>query len=235
MKINELKLFENKKLSFSYKFYILMHILVSNQYLSDFENFFYFIINSIQILSIYFSKYLGTFNPDDNTSDNILYTIQKIVRLGDLLINNYTHFKIAIYLIFFIFIVGTIFFFYVLLNIKRTSLYTTQFMILNIYIKVFKNIIFNITLDLFSIQLCFGRDYNKYLKEIKCNNSNNKFPFIISLFNYFYSIIIIIFINFFCLDSFYVSPNKNAHISCYFEHLFSIMEIIQSFTYKLYK
>ena len=235
MKINELKLFENKKLSFSYKFYILMHILVSNQDLSDFENFLYFIINSIQILSIYFSKYLGTFNPDDDVSDKILYTIQKIVRLGDLVINNYLHFKIAVYLIFCFFLLGTIFFFYVLLNIKRTSLYTTQFMILNIFIKVFKNIIFNITLDLFSIQLCFGRDYNKYLKEIKCNNSNNKLPFLISLFNYLYSIIFIIFINFFCLDSFYVSPNKNAHISCYFEHLFSIMEIIQSFTYKLYK
>ncbi len=235
MKINELKLFENEKLSFSYKFYILMHILVSNQDLNEFENILYFIINSIQILSIYFSKYLGTFDPDDNVSDEILFIIQKIGRLGDLLINDYNYFKISIYIILLILMLGTIFFFYVLLNIKKKSLYTMEFMILNIYIKVFKNIIFNITLDIFSMQLCFGSEYNKYLEEIKCNNSNNKIPFIISLFNYIYSIIMIFFINFFCLDSFYISPNKNSHISCYFEHLFSIMQIIQSFTYKLYK
>ena len=140
MKINELKLFENKKLSFSYKFYILMHILVSNQDLNEFENILYFIINSFQILSIYFSKYLGTFNPDDDVSDNILFTIQKIIRLGDLLIDNYNNFKLSIYIIFFILILATIFFFYILFNIKITSLYTMEFMILNIFIKIFKNI-----------------------------------------------------------------------------------------------
>ena len=234
MKINELKLFKNNELSFSNKFYILMHILVSNQDLNIFENYIYFIINSFQILSIYFSKYLGTFNPDDDVSDNILFTIQKIIRLGDLLIDNYNNFKLSIYIIFFILLLATIFFFYILFNIKITSLYTMEFMILNIFIKIFKNIIFNIALDLFSIQLCFGRDYNKYLKDIKCNNSNNKTIFILSLFNCFYSIIMILFINFFCIDSFYISPNKSAHISCYFEHLFSLMEIIQSITYKLY-
>ena len=54
----------------------------------------------VQIISGFFAKQIEVFNIQNSTSDKILNYIEKIFRLKDLFLDNYSGFKIAIFLLF---------------------------------------------------------------------------------------------------------------------------------------
>ena len=85
----EIILYQKDEISFKYKFYILMDLLITNQAESRFESYLLFGIFYFQIISIFFSENVGVFYPQNSKSDKILNFIQKILRLKDLFKNDY--------------------------------------------------------------------------------------------------------------------------------------------------
>ena len=86
-----------------------MDLIVSNQQGSKSEIFIFFGIFYAQIISSFFSHNLGIFNKDNSFSDNILCIIEKIMRIKDILIDDYNILKITEVILFF-------FFFYLLIH-----------------------------------------------------------------------------------------------------------------------
>ena len=210
----EITLFYKQYLSIEDKFYLLMHILVSNQFESYFENITFTIILSLQMFTTVACEQIGTFNPKDNVSDNIYYITEKIIRLGDLLKGHRNYFNYSIYLIFIFLLFFTIYFIICLFLINLKSLYTINLQILNFMIKFLIYVLFNIVIYVFSLQLCFSDKYNPYFPDLKCNQSNNLFPFIISTISVIY---IYLLTNFLCLyysNSFFIysTPYANHHV-----------------------
>ena len=78
--------------------------------------------------------------------------------------------------------------------------------------------------------ICFNKEYNYYIPEIKCNQSNNILPFIVSILTLFFSQFFMTFIHYFYEDNLFIT---NSSFSCLssniiiFQH---VNEIISSFT-----
>ena len=186
-------LFEKEKDSLKERFYLLMNLIVTNRTKTLFESYLFVVIFFIQYLSIFYSKPIKVLNKDENTSDMILNYISQVFRLKELLFNYPNAYKIVIYGIGIYLIFFTIYFIICLSKINHKSSFNLQISLLNYMLKGLCYILFNITLDLFTQMLCFGREYNKYLTHIKCNQKNNIAPFIIGLINTIYIIFIIFF------------------------------------------
>ncbi len=106
----EILLYNEENLTIIDKFFLLMHILVSNQFESTFENYLFNLIFSLQIFTSFASEQIGTFYPKDNVSDKVYYTIEKILRVGDLLKGDRNYFNISVYIIFIFLIFFSIYF-----------------------------------------------------------------------------------------------------------------------------
>ena len=104
----KLKLFEDDKFTLTDKFYSLMDILVINQSGSAFQTYLLMGIFYLQIISLFFSKQLKVFIPDDTKSDYALNIIEKIIRVKDLFPSNKYNFQILDIIIFAILILITI-------------------------------------------------------------------------------------------------------------------------------
>ena len=120
----KLILFEEEKLYFKNKFYILMDILISNQSNSKFESFLLMTIFYLQIISSFFSEHLDILDPQNAKSDSLLNYIEKIVRVKDLFQNNYTYFQILQVILFTIIIILIIHFIMSVILITKTSFYS---------------------------------------------------------------------------------------------------------------
>ncbi len=73
---------ENEQLSSKKKFIIMFDILTSNMNLENLLNIIFLSIYYLQILSAFYSKHLNVFDEND-TSDNILIIINKLLRIRD--------------------------------------------------------------------------------------------------------------------------------------------------------
>ena len=105
----EIIFFSGKNFSIKNNFFQLMNQLITSHSSSLVGAITTNAVNHIQILSSFFSKRIGVFEPDKYKSDYILFIIEKIFRIKDLFINNYLGLQILnciilIILLFFFFL-----------------------------------------------------------------------------------------------------------------------------------
>ena len=91
----EITLYIEKKFSAKINFYKLMNTLLNTQSFSIKDALIINFIFHMQILSAFYSKQINIFKPEKYFSDNILYIIESIIRIKDLLIDNYSGLEIV--------------------------------------------------------------------------------------------------------------------------------------------
>ena len=226
---NELSLFQDEIISNKLKFYILMDLLVSNQEDSRVVFFIFFGIFYLQIISSFFSNHLGILNITNSFSDNILFNIQKIFRIKDLFKDDYTSFKITEIVIFIIFIILLFHFFISWYFISRKSFYSYNLAFINLYIKIFLYIGYNIILDLSFSNFCMGFDeFNPNFTNVKCHDSTNTEYIIISIMFCIVVLVITLIILTYYYDSFFLSLSYYSKISCNYDYVLFITCFINS-------
>ena len=77
-------LFSKEELTFKYKFYSLMDLLISNQSTSRTEAGIILSIFYLQFISSFFDQQLGIFDGNHSFIDSILNYIKRILRIKDL-------------------------------------------------------------------------------------------------------------------------------------------------------
>ena len=221
--------FNKETLSFKSKFYLLMDLLVSNQLSSSNETFIFIGIFYIQLLSGFFSKDINVLRIDGSQFDILFNYIEQFSRMQSLFINHYQIYKIFFYVITALLLIITIFFLIQCSQINRKTLYSFRLAILNYSVKLFVYVLYNIILDFSISAFCFQTNINHpHFPKEQCSYSNNISHIVIACFMLIYSTIINIFIQFFYIDSLYLSNSPYAKISCNYELLMSVNSIIYS-------
>ena len=214
----EIILFKKDKLSFKYKFYILMDLLITNQVETRFESYLLFGIFYVQIISTFFSENIGVFNPQNAKSDKILNYIEIIMRLKDLFKDNYYNLRILEMIIFLLLILLIIHFIVSCLNIKRFSFYSCNKKLINYYIKIFLYILYNIICDICFSNYCFGSSqFNPNFTSIECHSKYKTPMVILSTLIIIITFSLYIIISIFYNDSFYLSSSYYAKMSCNYD------------------
>ncbi len=229
MSSKEFTLFSRDQLSIRNKFYYLMDLLITNQNSSRSEALFFMIIFYTQMISGFYSEYLGILKPKDSTSDKILNYIEKIIRLKDLFNNKYSAFKKFMVIFLIITVFFTIHFIVRCFRMKRQTFYTFSEVILNFYIKFMIYIGFNIVLDCCFSSFCLKGKTNPYFKNVSCSIKDNLLTNIISIFLFILSIFFTVLIQFFYCDSMYLSTSFYSRIACNYELITSLNCIVFSF------
>ena len=232
---NQLTLFLDEELTTKQKFYFFMDLLVSNQSHSRLEIILFFLIFYIQMLSGYFTDRIGVLDKDSSTSDKILYTINKIFRIKSFLSNQKNLYEYIIYIIFvyIIFIYGISALIYY--KTDRKTEYNIYHLFINILHKVNIYIFYNISLDFFSVFLCYKENPNELMEEYNCSLNEHLMPFIFSLLTIFIQIFGGIYIQIFNLDSFYLSSSFYAQLSTNYWTYMLLNCVIFSFSLRLVK
>jgi len=218
----EIILFEDNNCSIEERFYFFMDLLVNNKSGTRTEQLCLFLIFYIQIISIFFDSRLKVFMPKNNTSDNILKYFHDVLRFVGIFYTHKSYYLKIIYVIPIIMIMITLFFIFVFYKTQKNSLYLTSHYILNMVLKIFIFIFYNIFLDFFTHLMCFNSKYNKYIEGLECSINSHLFIFFISLITTIYIISFIIFIFFFYNDSFYLSSSYYAQ-TCTKYNIFLIL------------
>ena len=135
-----------------------MDILVSNQSTSRSENVIILSVFYLQFIFGFFDDKLKIFNKESSHSDEILFWIEKIIRVHNLLDNKYNkeslHLSIVIILLL-VLIFGMIYFLYTLYHINKKSFYSFRESFLNYSLKIFLYIAYSIILDYSFSYFCF--------------------------------------------------------------------------------
>lgn len=210
-----------------------MHLLVSNQASSNAETFLFFGIFYIQLLSGFFSNYIGVLEIEGSKFDKILNYFEKIFRVKDLFGNNYTEFRVFFYLFVILFVIFTIFFIILCSQTKMTSFYSLKHKIMNYVIKGFIYIFYTIILDFCLSNICFEKDSkdNPHFSNVSCQTSD-KIPIIVlSVIVFMYASFINFFLQFFYIDSLYLSSSPYAKLSCNYEIFLGINTMLYSIFY----
>ena len=224
----ELILFQEEKISNKEKFYILMDLLVSNQGESSLEFFIFYGIFYLQIISSFFSDYVGILNVNDSFSDKVLFYIQKIIRIKDFFRNDYETFKITEMTLFIIFIILIFHFIGSCYFISRNSFYSYNLSFINLYIKIFLYLAYNIILDLCFSNFCLGIDqFNPNFSNVKCSGQDMTIIIISIIFFISVLILSILILTFYC-ESFFLSNSYFAKISCKYDCYLFINNFILS-------
>ena len=226
----EIELFLKEELSFTEKFYKLMDILISEQHDCLGEAIFFNGLNYLQTLSLFFLEQIEVFDPSNCKSDSVLNKIGKIVRVKDLFRNNYLGLKILIYLLLSLIIIFILFFIFDCINTNYNSSFTYNKKIINIFIKIFVYLLYNIILDICFSNFCFGFDENNpnYDQIIQCRGKDT------IIIKFFSSILILlafvlhIFLQIFKTDLFFFSNSCYAKMSCNYDIYMDINCLINS-------
>ena len=229
MSSNEFTLFSRDKLSIKNKFYYLMDLLITNQNSSRTEALFFMTIFYSQIISGFYSEYLGIFKPKDYTSDKILNYIEKIVRIKNLFKDNYSSFKKFMIIFLIITVFFTFHFILTCYKMKRQSFYSYTEVILNFYIKFMIYIGFNIILDCCFSTFCLKGKTNPYFKNVSCSIKDNLLTDIVAIILFILSVFFTVLIQFFYCDSMYLSTSFYSRIACNYELITSLNCIVYSF------
>ena len=193
MSSNELKLFIREEICYKDKFYLLMNLLVQNQAMSNFESLLFYLIYSIQFISLFFSEEVDVLDINNNVSDEILNYIYRVIRIKDLFFNEVGYYDFSIicltlYLFFF-----TLFFIYMLKKASFNATFNNNYLFLNYMIKINYYFLTSVAIDFFSFRICIDREYNRYIKDLKCNPFDNLLYFFFFINEYFlYRIILFI-------------------------------------------
>ena len=218
----KIKLFEEEELSFKYKFYTLMDLLIGNQADSRVESFLLMGIFYLQIISSFFSENLMVFDPKNSKSDKILNYIEKIIRLKDLFFDNYEYFLILEIIVFILILFIIIHFLISCILVTKTSFYSFNLKIINYYLKSFFYAGYNIIFDICFNSFCLGsEEFNSNFNSVKCS-SQNFFIIIVSFINIVISLFFYIFLNIYYNDSFYLTNSYYAKMSCNYDVLWGI-------------
>ena len=227
----KLILFEEENLEFQQKFYILMDLLITNQSSSRLESFLLLTVFYIQIISSFFSEYLGILEPKISKSDKILNHIEKLFRLKNLFNNNLGYYRIFELIVFIIILLLILHFFISVLFVTKNSFYSFNKKFINCYIKLFIYVGYNIIYDICFSSFCISSDdINRAIdrKQIQCL-SQNKLIIILSIINIAVSLIFYIFINIYYNDSFYLSSSYYAKMSCHYDVFWGLNCLVISF------
>ena len=133
------------------------------------------------MISGFYSKYLGIFNPDRCTSDKILNYVERIVRLKELFIDKYSTFKKFLVIFFIITLFFTAHFVVTCYKMKRQSFYSYSEVMLNFYIKFMIYIGYNIVLDCSFSTFCLNGSKNPYFKNVTCSFKDNLLTNVIAI------------------------------------------------------
>ena len=233
MNKDEIKLFEDEKINFSTKFYILMNLLISNQHNSYFEYYIFLLIFSLQMITSFFSENIKAYDIENNTSDKILNIIEKIVRGAEILKEDKNIFDIFVYMITIYLIIFITLFFHIILNTTFYDYYNLKHKIINYMIKINLYILFNTINSIFFLQLCFDNDINPNFNRIYCTQKNNKAIFILSFINMIIINIITFLELIFYNNCFFVESNPYSHIISFYDFLLFSINLILTITLNL--
>ena len=228
MSSKDFELFSQDKLSYKHKFYVLMDLLITNQNSSRSEALFFMLIFYTQMISGFFSEFLGVFDIKNSTSDKILNYIEKIFRIRDLFINKYSHFKTILVVALLILLFFSFHFIVTCYRIRRNSFYSYSEEILNFYIKFMIYIGSNMMFDLAFCNFCF-EDNNPFFKGVSCTIKDNYFPAVISVIMFIIASFFTVIIQFFYCDAMYLSTSFYSRIACNYELYTSLNTIVYSF------
>lgn len=226
----EFILFEQDKLTFKNKFYLLMDLLVTNQSSREAEAFIFVGIYYIQILCGFFSRQIGVLDIDNSNSDKIFNYIHQVFRLKDLFKDSYSEFKLVLIAFGIVIIIGILYCCIQILNMGRTTFYTVNHLILNYAIKFFIFILYNILLDFTVCNFCFESDKanNPNFTNITCNFGDKILVIVIAVIMFIVVNYLYFFIQFYYIDSFYLSNSPYSKISCGYELLMGVNNLIYS-------
>ena len=207
-----------------------MNLLVIHHSYNVFENYLFFLIYTAQNLSIFISKSASNLDYNNYSIDKILVTIGKILRVKSYLYNYRKYYNLFIYFLASYYIIFTIFFITLIYKTSRKTAYTLNLLFLNFLIKMNFYVLNNINIDFFTRMLCFGSSNNRYIQEIKCNQSNNYIPLIISGFSTVYSSFLTLFIQMYYEENLFISDSKFNTITSkiyIYQHLISIIASVE--------
>ena len=203
---------ENEKLSNKKKFILMFDLLTSNMNQENLLNIIFLSVYYLQILCAFYSKHLNIFDEND-TSDNILITLNKLLRIRDN-IQKKTTFEYTIYFllcfILFLIIIG----YFCFKKTKRKNLYSNCYILFNLLLKIFFYYVLGIVIEIFSSILCFSKS-KVFIEDYNCSLKGHIFPFIIILIAFIISFFGTFFlINNFYIDSFLLNDNFFSQIIC---------------------
>ena len=213
----EIIFFSGKNFSIKNNFFQLMNQLITSHSSSLIEAITTNAVNHIQILSSFFSKRIGIFEPDKYKSDYILFIIEKIFRIKDLFINNYLGLQILNCIILIILLFFSSYFF---IKVYQTNLYYYKFSInvLNWFIKIFLFFLYNICLDVSFSQMCFGKNrHNPNFNEKILCFGENKFMIIIPILTIILSFIIHQILRLYYYETLFISDFFFAKLNSYYD------------------
>ena len=233
MKNDEIKLFIKDEPTLKERFLIFMNLLVSNQSESRVECILFFAFFYLQTISGFFTERVKLLNPKENISDNILFCLEKIIRFKDTIKGNKNDFELFIYIWAIILILFTLIFIFILFQTNRDSLYTAKYYFINILIKISYYILYNIILDFFSSFLCFGSEKSDIVKDYSCRISDHIGIFLVSFISTLYCIFMVIFLQTYYIDCFYLSVNYYSQIATKYNILMALNAVCFSITKSL--
>ena len=225
----EVFLFNIDELTFKEKFYNLMDLLISNQSTSMLEALIFLSIFYLQYITSFFDENLEIFKGHLYFLDNILNYIKKIVRIKDLFNSRYTAFIVIEIIFFVLIIIGIINFLFVCITLKKDSIYSLNKLIINLYLKFFIYVFYNVILDFCFSNFCFGKDeLNPNFIDVTCSIKAHTFIFIISILLAIISFFLYSFIQIFYSDAFYLNGSFYAKMSSQYEMYLSINSVVLS-------
>ena len=226
----EMILFSKEDLTFNYKFYYLMNMLITNQSISKMETIIFLSIFYLQIISSFFDKQLKIFDGESSFVDNILNNIKQILRIKDLFRNNYNNFLILEIALFVILIICSLHFLIICATMTRKSIYNLNQIIMNFYLKIFIYVFYNIIFDLCFSNFCLGSaNNNPNFKDETCSVNDHIFIVVISIIFIIISFLLYTYIQIYYSDSFYLNNSYYAKMSCNYDFFIGINSLIHSF------
>jgi hypothetical protein len=168
------------------------------------------------MISNFFSSKLGILKPDDSTSDNILFNIYKLSRFAYFFMDDKKNYENFLYVLCFFYILLIMYIFFVYKYTDRKSSFNEKYYVVNLLLKFFVYIIYNNTIDMFCLNLCFGFEKNEYINEYNCNIDNHIVPFFLSLFILLITLFFGIFIQIYNIDCFYLSTSYYSQLTTHY-------------------
>ena len=220
-------LFEKDELTFKYKFYLFVNILIENQSTSL---TFCLILNLIfyfQTISGFFSIQFGVLKKEDKI-DKCLIFIEKILRLKNMLKEEKNLYHKIIIGCISVEIIYIFYFIFLIFNMKRTSFYDLNKEIINFGIFIFKFVFFNITMDLSFTKFCVKGNENLTINNLTCEFSDDYAYNFLSIILIIFSISLDLFFNHFYNDSFILSSKNFCKIDCNYYNYLTINNIFYS-------
>ena len=225
----EMILFSKEQLTFDYKFYTLMDLLITNQSASGMETIIMLSIFYLQIISSLFDKQFKIFDGDSSFIDYILNYIKNILRIRDLFYNSYSNFLIIQYAIIIIFIVCLFHFIIICFTMTKKTIYSFNVGIINLYFKLFLYIFYNIIFDLCFSSFCLGKDEkNPNFKDVTCSISDHILVFVISIILIILTFFLYTYIQIYYSDCFYLNNSFYAKMSCNYDFFMGLNSVILS-------